>query len=59
MNDAEYDKLEEEHKREERLQELAKEHRGRVCYDPQFGRGVHVHAFKFVTEDGTVIHELP
>lgn len=63
MDDQEFEKAESQYERDkarnENLKRLADEHGGEVAYDSQYGRGVHVHAFKFIAEDGTVIYEFP
>lgn len=44
---------------DDRLREIEKREGGRIVFDPQYGKVVHIHAFKCIAEDGTVIYEFP
>ncbi len=59
MNDEKFKRIQNDIEKEKVLQKKAKKVGGRVTTDSQYGRGIHVDKFTFITEDGHTIHEGP
>jgi len=58
MNDAKYNQIVKGIKKREKLQKMADDVDGKVMNDN--GRTIiHINAFTYITEDGTVVHEWP